>query len=361
MTMRTVSADSHVVEPPDMWMERIEPAYRERAPRLVKGEKDDLFLCEGFDPQAIGPMFSPFYRQRSIAHRFDEGQRGGWDANARIPEMRQDGVEAEVLYPSLAMRFWSFPDPGLQLACFKVYNDWLAEFCAAHPDRLYGVGLIPLASVEDGVMELRRCLKMGLKGAAIWGEPPQEYSFSSTRYDPFWAAAQEAQVPISLHAFTNPTERGKEVFLARYSCTTQAAQRSIAMLIFSMVLERFPRLKVLSAENDIGWVAYLLQRMDYAYERKGIRLAPRFPSGLLPSDFFRRNVKCTFMTDEVGIMTLGAVGPDILMWASDYPHDDSTWPKSQQILTDMFKGVSKDAVDKIVYSNTVGVYGMKVK
>ncbi len=358
MPRRTVSADSHIIEPPDLWTKRIEAAYRDRAPRIVHEPAGDYFVCEDRKPDAIGTFVSPFFRKEPFAKRFEEGQRGGWDPDARVKDMDLDGIAAEVLYPNLAMRLYGLRDPGLQRACFRAYNEWLAEFCAAHPKRLYGIALVSLFDLAEAVAGLRRAAKLGLAGAAVWCDPPGDAGFADDRQDPFWAAAQELGVPISLHTFTGQNREMNDVFLARYTCITARVQESLGSIIFSRVLERFPRLQLVSAENDIGWVAYFLQRMDYGYQRKGVRRFGRFASGLLPGEQFRRNVKCTFMDDRVGIASLGLIGPEVLMWSSDYPHDDSTWPRSQQLLDSMLRGVPREAQDKIVFSNAARLYRM---
>ncbi len=358
MDRRTVSADSHIIEPPDLWVKRIDARYRDRAPRIVSEPGGDVFICEDRKPDRIGTFVTPFFRKEPFAQRFEEGQRGGWDPDARIDDMAVDGIEAEVLYPNLAMRLYGLQDQGLQAACFRAYNDWLAEYCAAHPKRLYGVALISLYDIEGAVAELARANEMGLIGAAIWADPPEQMTFLDQRQDAFWAEAQDRQIPVSLHTFTGRNREMNDVFLARYTCVTQRVQESIADIIFSRVLERFPRLRLVSAENDVGWVAYLLQRMDYGYLRKGPRHFERFESGLLPSEQFRRNVACTFMQDAVGMRTLGFVGSEVLMWASDYPHDDSTWPESQRIIDEMFQGIADEDRRKIVYSNAVDLYRM---
>ena len=124
------------------------------------------------------------------------------------------------------------------------------------------------------------------------------------------------------------------------------------------MFERFPRLIVVSAENDIGWVPHLMQRMDHAYIRKGARHAPKFPSGMLPSEIFKRNVRATFMEDLAGVSLATLVGPEVFMWASDYPHDDSTWPESRDVIQEQFAGIPSSHKDKITYSNAVSAYRM---
>ena len=357
MSIRSVSADSHVLEPPDLWVQRLDGRFRHRAPRVEAGPNGNMFHCEGREPQSVRPLGTPF---AMWGKQTEEGRRGGWDPAARLEDMAVDGIEAEVLYPSLAMLIYSMEDGELQAACFRAYNDWLTEFSGAFPKQLYGVGLISMYDVESGVQELRRVARLGLPGVAIWGTPPEELGFASSRYDPFWAEAEKLRMPVSLHCFTGKTQNWRANFMASYAVSTQAIQVSLATIIFSGVFERFPNLKLLSVENDIGWAPYLLQRMDYGYQRKGERRGLLFASGRLPSEQFRTNVVCTFMTDEVGVATLDLMGADVLLWATDYPHDDSTWPESQKVLESQFAGVSDADKEKIVFSNAVNLYRMQV-
>ncbi len=357
ITVRAVSADSHVLEPPDLWVQRVDAAYRHRAPRVERGPEGNVLIVEGREPQAIRPLGTPF---AMWGKQTEEGRRGGWDPAARLEDMAIDGIEAEVLYPSMALITFGMEDGNLQAACFRAYNDWLAEFCRAAPSKLYGIGLIPMHDVQVAIDELRRCVQLGLPGAAIWGTPPQGHPFASSRNDPFFAEAQALGVPLSLHCFTGKPEAWQSNFMASYTMSTQRIQESLAVLLFSGVFERFPSLKFISVENDIGWVPYLLQRMDYGYQRKGKRRGLLFESGMLPSDQFRRSVRCTFMTDPAGIALYDLVGPDTLLWATDYPHDDSTWPNSRQVLDAQFKGLTSADREKVVFSNAVTLYNMRV-
>ena len=184
-----------------------------------------------------------------------------------------DGVEADVLYTTLGFRIFWLKDAGLQADCFRVYNDWLAEFVSYDPKHMAGLPMISLYDPKAGARELERCAKMGLKGAMIWCSPPQEQPYSSDVYDPFWAAAQELNMPVSLHAITGMGMESQYNWGERYMRSTvlsHEVEKSFSVLIFSGVLDRFPQLQIVSAENNIGWIPYYLQRMDRAFERQRI-------------------------------------------------------------------------------------------
>jgi predicted TIM-barrel fold metal-dependent hydrolase len=370
--LQLISSDSHVSEPPDLWMERIDTKYRDRAPRVVlnpEGQEGAYLVYEGYPPHNLAIGLGAGRTPEELASflktgTYADARPGGWDPAQRLPDMELDGVEAEVLYTTLGFRMFWLKDAGLQRACFRVYNDWLAEYCSYAPKRLKGLALISLYDPKEGAQELERCAKMGLKGAMIWCSPPTDQPYSSPLYDPFWAAAQELDMPISLHAITGmeriPWEYGAEQRAMRSTVTPHEIEKSFSILILSGVLERFPRLKIVSAENNCGWLPYYLQRMDRGFARFG-------PSGtvtpwptkltLKPSEYFRRQMYCTFIDDSFGVASRHWIGVDNVMWSSDYPHTASTWPHSRDIIERDFKDVSEVEKRKIVRENVAKLYG----
>ena len=177
---KMVSADSHVTEPPDLWVQRLDRKYRDSAPRVIsshQGEEGQFFAVEGYAPakvaQGLGAGLKPeelprFYSQGGYA----EARPGGWDPAERLKDMEIDGVEAEVIYTTLGFRIFWLKDPELQRACFEVYNDWLAGYCSYAPHKLAGLAMVSLYDIDLAVKELRRCAKLGLQGAMIWASPP---------------------------------------------------------------------------------------------------------------------------------------------------------------------------------------------
>ncbi len=279
--------------------------------------------------------------------------------------MDLDGVEAEVIYTTLGFRQFWFRDAALQQACFRAYNDWLAEYCAYAPKRLAGLALISLYDIEAAVLELNRCRQMGLKGAMIWASPPEEQPYSDLMYEPFWAAAQDLHMPLSLHAITGmgPESQSRRVMgrdiqrLDRYLRAVTSAdevKRSLTVFIFSGVLERFPGLQLVSAENNVGWLPYVVQAWDRSYETA--RYLDASPLKLRPSEYFHRQVYATYIDDPVGVADRHQIGIDTIMWSSDYPHTASTWPHSQDIVARDFKDVPAPEKWKIVRENVTKLY-----
>jgi len=371
--LRLISADSHVNEPGDLWVERIDKAFRDRAPHVVEnlpGQKPGAyFVLEGIPPihlaQGTGagkkPEELPKFFQNST---YEDRRAGGWDPAERLKDMDLDGVEADVIYTTLGFRQFWFTDGALQRACFRVYNDWLADYCAYAPKRLAGLALISLHDIDEGVKELRRCAARDLKGALIWASPPEDKPYSSTIYDPFWAAAQDVGLPISLHSITG---MGAESRLAirqpvdryvRTAALCHEVQRTLVVLIFSGVLERFPNLKLVSAENEVGWIPFFLQKLDQAQEE--YRYLYPAPLKLKPTEYFRRQVYATFIDDAVGVINREFIGVENIMWSSDYPHTVSTWPHSREVVERDFKGVPEGEKRLIVRDNVARLYGLAV-
>jgi predicted TIM-barrel fold metal-dependent hydrolase len=224
-----------------------------------------------------------------------------------------------------------------------------------------GLALISLYDPKSGAQELERCVRMGLKGAMIWCSPPADQPYSSEAYDVFWATAQDLRVPVSLHAITGMGLESQWDFKERYMRATvlpHEVERSFSVLIFSGVLDRFPELQIVSAENNCGWLPYYLQRMDRAFERG--RYAAGFKLSLKPSEYFQRQMYCTYIDDYVGVANRQFIGVDKLMWSSDYPHQASSWPYSQEVVARDFKDASPEDRFKITRGNAARLYGFEL-
>lgn len=357
------SADSHVSEPLDLWTTRIDQKFRDRAPHMETRERDgkrlEYWVFEGFEPHRLSVGVAAAAKGDRQTFRasgtYADARPGGWDPLERLKDQEVDGVDGEVLHTTLGFRLFWLEDPDLQRACFQVYNDWLAEYCRHSPAHLVGLALISLADVDRAVQELERCAELGLKGAMIWNSPPDERPYSSAEYDPLWQAAEELQMPLSLHALTGYNESRialSSVFFI--TSTYHEVERSLTTIILSGVLERFPALKLVSVESQAGWVPYFLQRID----RAGQTRKDNYPTVLTlkPSEYFHRQVFVTYIDDPVAIRTLDLIGEDNLMWSSDYPHNASTWPHSRDVVERDFGHLAADVRRKVVRDNVMRLY-----
>ena len=359
-----ISADSHVMEPADLWTSRLAADLRESAPRVLanEGRPGWSFHAPGLPASTVsgswGAGRSGAELKEHLEHAgYESARPSGWDPAERLLDQDVDGVSAEVLYGTLGMRLFRMTDGELQRAFFGVYNDWLADFCAYAPTRLHGLGLISLWDVDAGVRELERCAELGHKGAMIWGCPPADAPYYSPVYDRLWAAAQDLELPLSLHIVTGMGEESRVDFTAaavRYTLMIHEIQRSISQLVQGGVLERFPRLRVVAAESDIGWLPHWMQRMDHGTEKFGAMMDVQLE--LKPSEYVKRQVWLTFMDDMIGASSLEEIGADTFMWGSDFPHTDSTWPNSQTVIDKNLSGVDDVVAAKVLRENASALY-----
>ena len=364
-----ISADSHFVEPPAMWAERMDKKFRDRAPHTVhglNGREGEFFVCEQITPFPVAAFFGAGVKSEDLPEHnkkgFDAAPPSVWDPAARLKDQDLDGVCAEVIYTSMGMPLYGLNDVELRTACFRAFNDWASEYCSHDFKRLLPLGLITLEDIDAGVKELERIAKRGMKGAMIWSEAPGERPYSHPDYDPFWAAAQDLNLPLSLHILTGRSGTGVDFFgsdlLLRASTLHHEVERSIVVFVLGGVLERFPRLRIVSAENDAAWMAYLMWRMDAIHSRLSA-LAPAKLS-LKPSDYIKRQVYATFINEPVFVDELHRYPADNIMWSSDYPHTAASWPRSQEFIDSTFAGLEEGTRRKIVHDTAARVYSLDV-
>jgi predicted TIM-barrel fold metal-dependent hydrolase len=303
-----ISADSHVMEPHDLWTTTLPAGLRDQAPT--------------YPPPKIGEGF--------------QQHPGGQDPNERLKEMAADTVSAEILYPTLALDQFGLDSQEVQEASFRLYNDWLAEYCKVAPNRLVGVPLISMYDSDRAVKELERCHKLGLQGAEIWHAPHPDLPFYSDHYDRFFDAAQSLGAPISLHILTGfdytkggLRPPGVEHYRGSVNLKLHGAANSLLDFMFYGVLDKYPRLKIVLVEFEIGWMPFFFQQWSYYYHRFKDSNPP--PMKKDPRDYLGSQVFATFFNDRVGGRLLGDE-PDAFMWSNDFPHPNSTWPNSRQVI-----------------------------
>jgi len=369
---RIISSDSHFVEPPKMWAERLDRRFRDRAPRAVRleGKPSEYFVCEDLAPAPIAAFFSagvPAAEMPEFMRRgFDDAPKAVHDPAERIRDQDRDGVGAEVIYTSMGMPLFGLADAEFRAACFRAFNDWATDYCSYDLKRLIPLGLITLEDIRAAIAELTRIKSRGMAGAMIWGEAPADRPYSHPDYDPFWAAAQDLEMPLSLHILTgakgtgghasgvlNANMKGVEFMTALISMV-HPIERSMTAFVFGGVFERFPRLKIVSAENDVAWLPFFLYRID----KYGARGLANFKLPLKPSEYIKRQVWATFINDPVFVNLLDWFPADNIMWSSDYPHGQATFPHSQDYVAEHLSKVSESDRRKIVHDTVAKLYGL---
>jgi predicted TIM-barrel fold metal-dependent hydrolase len=359
-----ISADSHVIEPPDLW-ERVDADYRDRVPRLVADEDadwiylDDARLVSFTVGAQVGKRFEGLEHLKSSG-RWQDVPPAAYQPGAYLEENETDGVWGAVIYPTVGFLLYTrVTDSGLLSALARAFNDWLAEFCAHDPGRLKGIAILNLDDIEEGVAELKRARGMGLAGALI---PMDQPDYGDPGLDALWAAAQDLEMPLSFHtggrrAFRGAFDKNMAPMLIERVLSDYNPRKGLTEILFSGALERFPRLRVGAVEFESAWVPHFLRRLDDTYTQNWMgNLVHRYRDGRLPSDVFRSNVFVTFEEDNLGLIHRDMIGMNGLMWSNDYPHTESTFPRSRQIVDQLMGGLSAGERRRLTVDNAQRLY-----
>ena len=355
------SADSHVNETEDCYVE-IDPAFRDQRPRAhFDPEQGAELIVPGLDfniPSGKLTRAGVDFEDWSRPQRWEELHPAGHDPKARLAVQDEEGVVSEVIYPSAGMVICLHPDVAYRKACFEAYNRWLADFCATDPKRLIGIGMAALPSPEEGVRELREIARQGFKGVMLCGDPAFE-DYDSPRYDPVWEAAIDLgpadQLPHP-HREGDPTAwRSAVRKVIQQIVTVRGNQNIIMMMVLGGVFERHPDLRVIMVENDAGWLPHFCFRMDHAWERHRWSLETG-PIPRKPSEYVNENVYATFQDDWSLRLVVDAVNVERIMWASDFPHGDGTYPRSVEIADGVTEGMTRNQREAILFGNAAALY-----
>ncbi len=337
-----VDADGHILEPLDLWDNYMDPAFRDRAPRLIKAEngKERLVMDEhvvGTSQRGIGSIGGVGARQGVVATdtmEYKDGKPGGFDPHKRIPDMDADGIDAAFLYPSLGLFSGAIHDPALAAAVCRAYNRWLADYCQPYPERLFGVAMLPMQSVD----------------------------LNHPDYEPFWAAAEDLDFSIGFHegAAAGMPQVGIDRFEGRGArhIITHTMEMMLACLavIWGGVCEKHPKIRIGFLESGGGWIAPWLDRMDRHFDDQGFN-----DSGLTirPSELFQRNCWISFEPVEGSLRVLADyVGPHKIMWATDYPHPDGFFPGAPDMVRKQLEGLSAETKHQVMAGGALGFYGL---
>jgi predicted TIM-barrel fold metal-dependent hydrolase len=359
----TLSADSHVMEPPDLWA-GVCGDVAARAPRVERDDDADWWVIDGqrmfsFSVATKAGLRFEGQERLLVDYRFSDVRPGAYLPDAHLADNEADGVWGSVLYPSVATMLYGLDDARAVQRLGRVYNDWLAEWCAHDPGRLRGVALLDVDDVGAAVAELERATARGLAAALIPVSPPVGRTYDHPDYEPLWAAAAACGTPLSLHIATNRPPGEWRILWTQWGF--QGADRfvrdALAQMIFSGVFDRHPALRVVSVEHEASWVPHFLARIDETYTQRTPRAGWFRLDGGLPSDRFRSNVVVSVIEDRVAIAMRDEIGVANLVWGSDYPHAESTFPRSQAILDALLAGVPDADRHAITRATTQQLYG----
>ena len=364
-----IDADAHVNPSHDMWADYLPEDMRALAPQIEHGEDCDYILFEGTRRKLnlISAQGGREGKDFKMHGRAADARAGGWMPKARLDDMDTDGIDTAILFGGGPL---GTTNNDLFIASFEAYNRWLADFCAYAPTRFAGVGYVPMQDVDVAIRMMRDFAARGLKAVnipafpmtkldkagatgleaqtrALTGDVNGDRSYADPEFDPFWKAACDLGMPVTIHLggravrFTEP-----KFFLSDLLMSKFGMGEPIAIMIYGGVFQRFPDLKLVSVESGVGWFAFAANYMDETWDkqRHWVNSVLEKP----PSHFWEKNIYGSFIHDRAGILMRELPGAGNIMWSSDYPHSETTFPNSLDKIEELFAGVPEDEKAMIV-------------
>jgi predicted TIM-barrel fold metal-dependent hydrolase len=370
--VQPISVDDHVIEPRDLFAKHIDPKYREHAPRIVDRDGvegwlwEDRFYPLSFQGNEQTRKFRAGEAGRGddlFARRYEDMIPAAYDVHERIRAMDEDGVWAELLFPTFprfgGTQFLDADDKDLALAMVRAWNDWmLDEWCAAYPERFVPQTLVPLWDVPASVTEIERCAEKGSR-AILFVENPHPLglpSFPTGHWRPIFEACNATGLPMSMHIGTSASllrpspESTPSVGIALCGVNSMSA---LGDMIFAGSFNGLPNCKVALSEGGAGWVPYVLERLDYTWDRsryEGLKNTEQ------PSEVFAQHVWVCMIVDQYAIRNRDLIGIGKIMWEADFPHNDSNWPNSRKLLAEAMLDVPDDEARRIAEDNARELY-----
>ena len=378
MRYRRISADCHIDLPwlpPDLFTSNASLAMKDRMPFVTEGPDGLSWTTKKGAPLgllggvgSVGSKYVPGQNHRldlmASTGLYEDGRKGvrrPADPELRLKDMERDGVDAEVMFGILGAAS-RLGDHEAANEMFRIYNDWLVDFCRPYPERRIGLACLPYGDPGAAANEVYRAAKLGLRGLELscsWDMEPMWHPV----WEPLWQAVNDVTLPLHFHTFPSlPREvRDRQTGLTRRAAffTSVAGFQMnliniLAAVIGAAVLERYPNIRLSFGESGIGWLPYALDRMDFEWEDRfrdlGLTMAP--------SDYWKRQCKATFQFDRIGTKLIDDIGVETLMWGSDYPHPDGVWPDSSRYIAEQFGHLPADVTHKITCENAGKFYGL---
>lgn len=391
---RMISVDDHVVEPPDVWTTRLPARWREEAPQTVEIDGKVVWQFAGKRKSLAelgGRLFAEGSGKRDLIDfpdRYEDLRPGCSEPVARVADLDAAGIDASLCFPSFprfcGQEFTEVADRELGLACVQAYNDWMIdEWCAAVPGRLIPMIILPLWDATLATAEVQRCAGKGAR-AVTFSENPAALGLPSVHdrrgyWDPVFAACAEAGMPVCTHIGSSsrlPYTSDDAPPLVVATLPSNLAASALADWFYSGLFVRYPDLKLCLSEGGIGWIPAIVERADYVFERYAPRLktgtgfgltgmgsvdAGEFNRGSVdarPSELFRDHVFGCFIDDRHGARSIEEIGVGNVMVECDYPHGDSSWPHTRELLLDQVAHLDPAAQTQVLSGNARRVFGL---
>lgn len=362
------SADGHIVEPQDLYVDGLPSSLRKHGLRAEKvdgymltmaGEKVISKMALHRPPPRMGP-------DNEIFGRSD--RRGAREIDGRLLDMEAEGIDAEIIFPTVGLMSFLIEDPDAELATVRVYNDWIDAKLRDRPERFVRCGLLPVRDFGNTVAEIRRLAGMGFTAAMLPSliEPSSglpAYNFED--WHPVFEAGQEHGVVFVMHTGTGRedvrSQKGPGGAVINYAIQACDGMHSIMHMVAGGVLDRFPGAKVCCIESGASWLAALAERMDEVYAAHEIFVRPKL--SIKPSEIIARQVACSFQFDRACIMSRSVISAKPLMWGADYPHHEGTFPRSREVVAHLFDGIEISEQDKadIIGGNAARLFRLPVR
>lgn len=337
------SADSHVVEPGTLFLEGLPASLKQHA---IHTKKVDDALVTGTEKKVIYRLRIGKSSENKLG---DNERRGVREIPGRLLDMEKDGINAEIVFPSLGLWLYCLDDADAEKASCEIYNNWNSQYFSGHLDRFVRCGVLPVQDFANTKHELKRLAAMGFTAAMLPAVVPSGLpKYNDEKWDEVFALGGDLGIVFVLHTGTGlesvVQERGPGAAVINYTLQMSDAINSCMYLVAGGVLDRNPNAKVAFIESGASWMAGLAERMDEVYEAHNVFVRPKL--SVKPSEIIKRQVFVSFQHDKACILSRHITGENNLMWASDYPHAEGTFPNSRKIVDGLFADVDISPTDK---------------
>ena len=365
---QVLDTDTHQMEPATIWQEYIDPAFRDDAPRVQDAGPRKTMVVEG-EPLTAEEGKYPFNSPQFLAaltrgmERFKKAREAGFNVESRLRDMDEEGVDVQIIYPTVGGQLLGreFRNPELLAACCRAYNRWTAEYCSASPERLRWAAMLPRQEPALAIEEARRCAAQGCVGFYVRPNPIGGRNLYHQDFEPLWAEIARLERPICIHDSGSPHlpsygDRMDTHTSGHILAHPFEAMAAMMSLIWYGVLERHPELRVVHVEADAGWLPYLLQRMEQHWQFSQNAEHPDLKQR--PTDYFLRNVSVACRGDELTLRhVLELTGDENILFNTDYPHPDGTWPFGLTALEEQV--IPESSRRKIFWENGARVFNLE--
>jgi predicted TIM-barrel fold metal-dependent hydrolase len=372
-----VDADVHVTPPPTFWAQYLSPKFRDRAPTVESEGEFDYIVFEG-ERRKVNLMQSQAGRefdQYKNSGKLSDMRVGGWMPKQRLDDMNRDGIDKAVIFGGGPLQTG---DLDLHMDSFDAFNRWQSDFCADSDGRLFAAAFLPMVNAEHTISMMRAARQRGdvavnlpafpqsldkfTKKDSIWqamtGDVTGNRQYRDVEFDPLWAAAVELDMPITFHLGARVSRfKDKINFLPDIVMGKPAMLEVVGIMIYGGVFDRFPKLRIGLIEAGVGWIPWAANYMDRTWQmqRHWTECTIKHP----PSYYFDQNVYASFISDPIGVELRHHPGGKNIMWSSDYPHSETTFPHSHKVIAENFKGVPKAERDWIIAGCAEQFYGLR--